>query len=285
VNLPRVPRREHGEPQRVVLAGCSLLVLGHTSGVRRLEQGGVLDDAVELYLDADRSTARGPLWVLANMVGSLAGSAAADGRVGGLSTSTDQALFRALREVADVVLVGAETVRRERYGPVHLDEAAQTRRRTRGMAPVPPLAIVSRSLELDFAGAAFTEVAAPTIVVTCDAAPPDHLAAARNAAEVIIAGDERVGVGTALIALAGRGYGVVLCEGGPTLLGELAAADLLDELCLTLSPIVGGDPLPIAVLPPGTRFHGYRLGHVLIDDEDALFLRYTRREADREPAG
>ena len=252
--------------------------------MRRLEQGGVLDDAIEPYLEADRSSPRGPAWVLANMVGSLAGSAAADGRVGGLSTPADQALFRALREVADVVLVGAETVRRERYGPVRLDEGARVRRQERGMAAVPPVAIVSRSLELDFASEAFTQAAAPTIVVTCDAAPADRLAAARDAAEVIIAGDERVGVGTALVALAGRGHRVVLCEGGPTLLGELAAADLLDELCLTLSPVIGGDPLPIAVLPPLTPFRGYRLAHSLADDDDALFLRYTRREADHEPA-
>jgi riboflavin biosynthesis pyrimidine reductase len=67
----------------------------------------------------------------------------------------------------------------------------------------------------------------------------------------------------------------VLCEGGPTLLGELAAADRLDELCLTVSPVIGGDPLPI-ILGAGD-LRRYRLAHVLVDDDDALFLRYTRR--------
>ena len=68
---------------------------------------------------------------------------------------------------------------------------------------------------------------------------------------------------------------MVLCEGGPTLLGELVAADCLDELCLTVAPLMDGDPLPVAVSPPGAPLRHFALRHVLRDG-DTLFLRYER---------
>jgi riboflavin biosynthesis pyrimidine reductase len=77
--------------------------------------------------------------------------------------------------------------------------------------------------------------------------------------------------------LAARGLRTVLCEGGPSWLGELVVAGLLDELCLTVSPMMGGDPLPVAVFPPGAELTGFSLRHVLRED-DTLFLRY---EVDR----
>jgi riboflavin biosynthesis pyrimidine reductase len=68
---------------------------------------------------------------------------------------------------------------------------------------------------------------------------------------------------------------VVLCEGGPTLLGELISLDLLDELCLTLSPVLGGDPLPVAVSPPDAPLIRLALAHTLVG-EGTLYLRYQR---------
>jgi riboflavin biosynthesis pyrimidine reductase len=251
---------------------------GRLQEMDRLEPTEVLIDALVPYLEVDRDGGSGA-WVLANMVGTLAGSAATGGKVGTLSTPADASLFRALRAVADVVLVGAETVRREGYGPVRLDADRQSARTDRGSAPVPPLAIVSRSLDLDFDSPAFAEAATPTIVVTCSSAPADRLEVARQHAEVVVAGDERVDVGTAVAELAARGLRVILCEGGPTLLGELAGAGLLDELCLTIAPVLGGDDLPIARLPFGAELQAYDLAHVLIDDDHALFLRYTRAPA------
>lgn len=243
--------------------------------MQRLEPTQTLGDALGPYLDVGRD-AGGGAWVLANMVGTLAGSAATGGKVGSLSTPADASLFRALRAVADVVLVGAETVRREGYGPVRLDAERQAARIDRGSAPVPPLAIVSRSLDLDFEAPAFADAEPRTIVVTCASAPGDRLELARRHAEVLVAGDDRVDVSAAVAALAARGLRVILCEGGPTLLGELAAAGLLDELCLTIAPVLGGDDLPIARFPPGVDLQAYDLAHVLVDDDEALFLRYTR---------
>lgn len=246
--------------------------------MQRLTPTERLTDPLGPYLEVDRD-ARGGAWVLANMVGTLAGSAATGGKVGSLSTPADASLFRALRAVADVVLVGAETVRREGYGPVRLDAERQAARIDGGSAPVPPLAVVSRSLDLDFDSPAFADAEVRTIVLTCSGAPSDRLEVARRHAEVVVAGRDRVDIGAAVATLAARGQRVILSEGGPTLLGELAGADLLDELCLTITPVLGGDDLPIARFPAGVDLQAYELAHVLVDDDQALFLRYTRARA------
>jgi riboflavin biosynthesis pyrimidine reductase len=232
---------------------------------------------LEPYADVDRRRPEGRCWVLANMVGGLDGSASIGGRVGALSDDTDHRLFLALRSLSDVVLVGAETVRREGYGPVRLSDACRQERRAQGRRPVPALAVVSRSLTLDWEGAAFAgaDAEARTIVVTGAAADPHRLARAREVADVVVAGADRVDLRDALAVLAQRGAGVVLCEGGPTLLGELVALDLLDELCLTLSPVLGGDPLPLAVSPAGAPLTRLRLASTLVD-AGTLYLRYQR---------
>ena len=92
-------------------------------------------------------------------------------------------------------------------------------------------------------------------------------------ATVIVAGEDRVDPSAAMRALADRGHGVVLCEGGPTWLGELVAADRLDELLLTVSPLMGGDPLPVSVTPPGAGIARFELKGIMAED-DTLFLRY-----------
>lgn len=260
--------------------------------MKPLRAGDELVDILDPYEQADRSSPRGPCWVLANMVGGLDGSASVAGRAGGLSNATDAELFRAIRALSDVVLVGAETVRQERYGPAKLTEQRRCARVAAGKPAVPRVAIVTRSLDLDWDAPIFTGSApdSATLVVTCEAADPSRLQRARRSAEVVVAGDKAVEPGKALAALAGLGARVVLCEGGPTLLGLLVADDLLDELCFTLAPVMGGDPLPIAVSPPaasrpdpsppgsapGASLHRFALAHSLVED-DMLFLRYLRR--------
>ncbi|MBW3548274.1 MAG: pyrimidine reductase family protein [Actinobacteria bacterium] len=224
-------------------------------------------DAAEVDLgalyDGERSGPAQRPWVMANFVASLDGSAAVEGRTRALSGPADRALFRRLRAQADVVLVGAGTVRAEGYGPV------------RGAGPA-PIAVVSRSLELDWDSALFTEAAAPTLVVTCAGADATRRARAEQVAELVLAGDQWVDIGEAIVQLGRRGHGVVLCEGGPCLLGELVVADLLDELCLTLSPLVAGGTGPRIVTGAMLRApRPLRLASVLEDDSD-LFLRYLR---------
>lgn len=107
-------------------------------------------------------------------------------------------------------------------------------------------------------------------------ADASRLAAAREHAEVVVAGETTVDLSRALTLLRDAGADVVLCEGGPTVLGELAAADLLDELCLSVTPLMGGDPLPLSVAPAGASIARFVLADALVDDSD-LFLRYERK--------
>ena len=248
--------------------------------MQELQRGATVADPLAPYLAVDRSRPRHECWVTGHMVAGLDGTAAVGGRVGSLSTAPDQELFRRMRQIADVVLVGAETVRREGYGAVRLSEEARAARQAAGRAPVPPLAVVSRSLAFDWTARAFTDApdGAPTHVITCTAADPARLARAREVATVVIAGEERVDPVVAMRALADLGHRVVLCEGGPTWLGELVAADRLDELCLSVSPLIGGDPLPVCVNPPGSGITSFGLRGAMVED-DTLFLRYERSGA------
>lgn len=180
-------------------------------------------DPVAVY--ADPPVAAGRPGVRFNMIASVDGATAVDGVAGGLGGEADQKLFALLRRLADVVLVAAGTVRAEGYGP----------------SPV-PIAVVTRSCRLDWDSRFFTAQVARPVVVTVATAPAKARARAAEVADVVVAGERDVDLARALDALGARGWRAVLCEGGPTLNGQLAAAGLLDELCLTLSPcLVGGD--------------------------------------------
>ncbi|WP_425307429.1 pyrimidine reductase family protein [Ammonicoccus fulvus] len=240
--------------------------------MHELTKSTTVPDMLAPY-DVPRPHPEGRAWTMANMVAGLDGTAAVGGRVGPLSEGPDVELFRLMRALADVVVVGAETVRKEGYGPVRLPEERQAARVATGRTPLPPLAVVTRSLDLDWESALFSEAGTPTMVITCAAAPADRLARARDHAEVLVVGEESVDLGAMLQELLGRGFSTVLCEGGPTLLGRLAASGLLDELCLTLTPLMGGDPLPVALTPEGGGTSAYQLRHSLVHDS-TLFLRY-----------
>ena len=234
-------------------------------------------DAWTPYVEAVRTPPPGRPWVMANMVAGLDGSAAVEGRVGALSSPTDKDLFRTLRALADVVLVGAGTVRAEGYGPVRLDDARRPARRRAGRRGVPALAVLSASLDLDWSSPAFAagEGSTRPLVLTTAGSDPTRRAAAAVAADVVVVGDERVDLDAALAALRARGAGVVLTEGGPALLGQLVAAGLVDELCLTLAPVLGGDPLPIVAPEARPALARFVLASVLEHDSH-LFLRYLR---------
>ena len=232
------------------------------------------DDPFAVYRGARTGPTQRP-WVLANMVAGIDGSAAVGGRVGGLSSARDRELFVLLRSLADVVLIGAATVRAEGYGPVRLPPDLREQRVATGLPQVPPLAVVTRSLDLDWDSSLFaTGASERPIVITAGGADVSQLAQAEEHAEVIIAGEQSVDLGLALADLHRRGMTTLLTEGGPTLLGELMAGGLLDELCLTMSPMAGGDPLPVAVRPHGPgELVAYRLASVL-EEDGHLFLRY-----------
>jgi riboflavin biosynthesis pyrimidine reductase len=212
-------------------------------------------------------------WLRANMVASADGAAFLDGRSGGLSSTADRRLFGVLRALADVVLVGAGTARAEKYRPARRrPELAALRA---GRTGTPPIALVSRALDLDLSAPLFADAPpdARTIVITCAASPGERRAAAAQVADVIVAGDLVVDLAGALSSLAGRGLGRVLCEGGPKLLGHLAAAGLVNELCLTVSPVLAGPGA--SRITEGAPFSALSMSlvHVLRADS-ALFCRY-----------
>ncbi|MGO9660777.1 MAG: pyrimidine reductase family protein [Acidimicrobiales bacterium] len=177
-----------------------------------------------------------------NMVSTLDGAVAFSGRAGILGGPGDKLLFSVLRSLADVVLVGAGTVRVERYGPAKLPLEAQEIRQQRGQAALPTIAVVTGSGALDWGSRLFTGDGPRPIVITADDTRPEALANAAGVAEVLRSGTGggAVDLASALKALGERGLKHVLCEGGPTLNSALAAAQLVDELCLTLSPKLTG---------------------------------------------
>lgn len=233
-------------------------------------------------VDLDDAYATGPgLQVRANMVASADGAAALHGRSAGLSGPADRQVLSVLRGLADVVLVGAGTVRAEGYGPVRPSAERRARRRAAGLTEVPPIAVVSARLDLDPGGDFFARAEARPLVVTvadADARP------FRGHADVVVAGDTALDVPTALDALADRGLTRVLCEGGPRLLGALLAADRLDELCLTLSPLLAGGSAPRitghAELPNPARL---TVRH-LLEQDGYLFVRYAVSSSAAVPA-
>ncbi|HEY7145608.1 MAG TPA: dihydrofolate reductase family protein [Streptosporangiaceae bacterium] len=234
-------------------------------------------------------------WLRANMVSSADGAATLDGRSGGLSGGADQAVFSVLRSLADVIVVGAATARVERYRPVTLAEAWPPLRE--GRPATPPIAVVTRRMfGLEPGGPLLSAGPgqARTIVLTSQAAPAALREAVARTADVIVAGAHEVSPAALISVLAGRGYRAILTEGGPRLLAEFTAAGLLDELCLTISPVLAGgqagrivaappEPAsagpPRPAEPPGPASTpgpaGLALAHVL-EDNGHLLCRYLR---------
>lgn len=243
-------------------------------------------------------------WVRANMVTSADGAATLAGRSEGLSGKADKLVFNLLRGLADVILVGAGTARTEKYGPAHPHQAAALWPQLRAGRPAtPPIAVVTRRLDLDLSAPLFTQAPADsrTIVITTAAAPAEPRSAAVAAgADVVVAGQDTVDLRVAVEALAQRGHLRVLAEGGPRLLGEITGTGLLDELCLTISPLLAGGAGgrivdaagAVATGPAGGVLSGaqpqgrpgspgslgrLRLGH-LVEDDGYLLCRYLRAQ-------
>jgi riboflavin biosynthesis pyrimidine reductase len=227
-------------------------------------------DLVEAYPYPPDTT-----WLRANMISSADGAATINGRAGGLGSATDQQVLGLLRALADVVIAGAGTVIAEGYGPARARPQYQDLRATAGQPSAPRMVVVSQRLQLDFDSKYFSEALETPIVVTCEAAPADRVLAARKVAEVVIAGDGVVSPTVMVDALVALGYRRLLCEGGPTLLATVAADGVLDELCLTIAPMLVAGPsrrvLEGPLLDPAPRM---ALTQLLQDDDDLLYARY-----------
>ncbi|WP_027661410.1 dihydrofolate reductase family protein [Salinispora fenicalii] len=223
-------------------------------------------------------------------VSSLDGLAAVNGSSTALTSSGDQRVYRLIKRDADLLLLGAATIRAEQYGQTALSAPEIARRRANGLPPYPVVAVVTRSLDLDLRGPLFQRSVGghsqprPLLIIPAAAAPKGGTAIA-EAAEFLVAGEHDVDLNQAIQVLQQRGHRRIVCEGGPALAGQLARADLLDEICMTISPQLLAVTGPrITAGPAGQPADGqWQLRRSLLDERGNLFLRYARPgPADRQ---
>ncbi len=230
-----------------------------------------VEELIGRYAVADRAVPH----LRANFIASLDGAATVGGLSGGLNDEWDKQVFDTLRRLADVVIVGAGTVRSEGYGALQLDGDAAAWRREHGLAEHPRFAIVTGRLELDASGPVFAEAPVRPIVLTHAGAPADRRARLSEVADVLDCGEHSVRPDRLVEVLREQGLPQMLTEGGPTLFGSLIDAGVVDELCLTIAPLLasgasrriatGGDETPQRM----------RMAHAL-PGGPMLFLRYLR---------
>ncbi|RKN49100.1 pyrimidine reductase family protein [Micromonospora endolithica] len=229
-----------------------------------------LDDAAltALYRRADRPHLR------MNFVASVDGAVTVDGYSAGLSGEPDKRVFGLLRMLCDALVVAAGTLRHEDYRAVRLSPRRRAWRREHGLAEYPTLVVVSGSLDLDPGQAAFADAPVRPVVLThARATAPPGLV---DVADVVPVGDDRVDLAAGLAELHRRGLGQVLCEGGPHLFGALTGSDLVDEVCLTVAPLLAGPGPGRITAGEAAAVRHLSLRHVLATADGVLMLRYAR---------
>lgn len=212
----------------------------------------VMDPDLYAYPDTDRP------WLRTNFVCTVDGAAYdASGVTASMGGDADHEVFQLLRRLADVVMVGAGTARAEKYG------ASKT-----------PLAIVSWGLDIP------QHLVGPDlIVITTEDAPADRLESLRAAGvEVMARGAIEIDWAAVLHDLDAKGWRHILCEGGPTLHGELVRLDLVDEVCLTVAPTLTSGDAPRIAHSRHAVTHKMRLAHAVSVGDD-LLTRWVRDRA------
>jgi riboflavin biosynthesis pyrimidine reductase len=249
-------------------SGAALSLLG---SVRGLDDGDL--PRLYGYPEHDRT------WVRANFITSVDGGATTGGSSGAMGGAGDRLIFTLLRELADVIVVGAGTVRIEGYSGAQLSVTQRQHRQARGQSEVPQLAIVTGSGHLNRDMAVFTRTEVQPLVLTCAAAAEQTRRALSGLCEVLECSGrdpEKVDEAAVLAALGARGMRRILTEGGPTLLDSLIRRDLLDELCLTVAPCLVGGQAPRIASGSGQLLTRMRCAHVLTDDAGYLYTRYVK---------
>ena len=227
----------------------------------------ILEDLLSRYPRGREPTLR------ANFVASVDGAVTVDGKSGALGGPGDKQIFDMLRMTCDALVTAAGTVRTEKYDALRLDEPGRAWRRTNGLSEFPLMVVVSGSLDLDPEQLIFSDAPVrPLVVTTAAAQPPPGLA---EVAEILPLGDHRVDLAAMVAELHRRGATQILCEGGPKLFGALIEADLVDEVCLTVSPLLAGGTAGRIAAGNDSPPRRMVLRGVLAED-DMLFLRYAR---------
>ena len=218
--------------------------------------------------------------VTATMVASVDGAARGpDGRSGSLGTPADRRVFAVLRALADVVLVGAGTVRAEGYRELPVADHLRAARAAAGRVPALVLAVVTRRGQVPQ-----DVLHGPQEVLVVTGAAGAERARAQVPADRVVAlpradDPDSPDLAAALDVLAMRGLVHVLAEGGPRLLADLLAADLVDELCLTTSPLLLAGPAPRTAAGAGPLDppRSARLRHLLRAPDDTLLTCWDLR--------
>lgn len=210
-----------------------------------------------------------------NFVSSLDGAATVAGRSGPMGSAADHRVFELLRRTADVILVGAGTIRAEGYGGALISAASAAWRSGQQLPEHPAVAYLSRSLRLDPDAPAFTEAPVRPLVLTCSAADPGRRRALEAVADVVSAGGTEPEPRQVLAHLAAAGHRRILCEGGPRVLGSFQAAGAVDELCLSLSPLLAAGSGPRITAGAAETLQPVQL-RTVIRGGDMLLLRYGR---------
>ncbi|HEY1778211.1 MAG TPA: dihydrofolate reductase family protein [Solirubrobacteraceae bacterium] len=214
-------------------------------------------------------------YVVCNFVASLDGKATVGGRTSPLSDPSDRAAFHLLRSQVDAVSVGTGTLRVERYGPLVRQEQIAGIREAAGMSPRPLAVVISRTGAIPYDIPLFRDPDSEVALYLPVSAPEPPDCEARLHVHRLEGG----GADLSSVLLSLREHHDVrslLCEGGPLLFNSLIAADLVDELFLTLAPtLVGGGEHAVTEGPSVPLSLGLQLIRALVHDSQ-LFLRYAR---------
>jgi riboflavin-specific deaminase-like protein len=231
--------------------------------------------SVEAQLDSYRPWEHAPEerpFVAMNFVATVDGRATIAGRSGPIGSSTDTAMLAGLRTRFDAVMIGAGTMRVERYGRPVPEREKRERRERIGLSEEPLMAIVSGRLDLPWDAPLFAEAGARVLVFTASEVEPPETAAELR----VVRHEGAVDLVEALRHLReDRGVRALLCEGGPHLYGQLQAAGLVDDLFLTISPKLAGGMAPRIVEGELPEVAPLELAWLLEEDGE-LFARYRR---------
>jgi riboflavin biosynthesis pyrimidine reductase len=238
---------------------------------RLLPDPGPVDPAAAIAEARTRWSATGRPYVIANFVSSLDGRASIDGGSSGLGDAGDREVFRALRACADAVLVGTGTLAAEHYGALVREPSVSALRARLGLPAQPPLVTVTRSGRIP--DIPLLDDPESTLIVYCGAAPA--LGEVAASVHVELRPPEALTL-PAVLADLRRTHGIerLLCEGGPSILGDLVAAGVCDELFLTLAPKLAGGDGPAITRPVALDDPPAATLLWVFEQAGSLFLRY-----------
>lgn len=243
--------------------------------INQVLPAGAVDRTDEDLLALYAYPAHSP-WVRFNFIASLDGSATHQGVSAPLGNEGDRRLFGLLRRLCDVILVGAGTVRAEGYAGPLVSEEDTRWRIAHGMSGHPALAIISGTLGLDRDSELFQRSPVRPVLFTAATADPERVRSFSEVADVVVVGEDGADSRTCADWLHSRGLGRILCEGGPGIFGGFIAEDSVNELCLSVSPLLtGGEGTRISAGADSPQLRAMTLAS-LLESNSALFGRWVR---------